>query len=269
MSLTRIYAVFLRQMYLFRSTPTRLTSVFVWLIVDIVQWGFISRYLGTMGQATFNFLNVILGAIILWEFNTRIQQGIMTAFLEDIWSQNFINFFASPLKVVEYLSGLVLTAITAGMAGFIVVVILAGAAFGYDLLTVGVALIPFVAILFVFGTAMGLFVSGIIFRLGPNAEWLGWPIPLVLSIFTGVYYPIATLPVPMQLFSRLIPPSYVFESMRALLTHRATLGDIVANLMIGALISVAYLVAGYWFFMRIYRHNLESGAIARFNAESL
>lgn len=269
MSSTRVYAIFLRQMYLIRSNPTRLTSIFVWLIVDIVQWGFISRYLGTMGHATFDFLNVILGAIILWEFNTRIQQGIMMAFLEDIWSQNFINYFASPLKVVEYLGGLVLTAITTGMAGFVVVVILAGVAFGYDILTVGLALVPFVGILFIFGTAMGLFVAGIIFRLGPNAEWLGWPIPLVLSIFTGVYYPIATLPVPMQMFSRLIPPSYVFESMRALLTHRAALGDIGLNLFWGALLSLAYLAVAYWFFVRIYRHNLESGAIARFNAESL
>jgi ABC-2 type transport system permease protein len=269
MSLSRIYAIFLRQMYLIRSNPTRLTSVFVWLIVDIVQWGFISRYVGTMGQATFDFLNVILGAIILWEFNTRIQQGIMMAFLEDIWSQNFINYFASPLKLAEYLSGLVLTAIVTGMAGFIAVVLLAGGAFGYDILKVGIALIPFMAILFVFGTAMGLFVAGIIFRLGPNAEWLGWPIPMVLSIFTGVYYPIATLPAPMQAIARLIPPSYVFESMRSLLNHRAVLGEMAMNLIVGGLISLAYLAAAYLFFMRIYRHNLESGAIARFNAESL
>ena len=92
---------------------TRLASIFLWLLVDIILWGFISRYLGSLGQATFGFVTVILGAIILWEFVSRIQQGMMTSFLEDIWTQNFINYFASPLRIAEYLSGLVLTSITA------------------------------------------------------------------------------------------------------------------------------------------------------------
>ena len=80
----------------------------------MVQWGFISKYLGSFGQATFSFVTVILGAIILWEFMVRVQQGIMMAFLEDIWTQNFINFFASPLKIREYLCGLVMTSVASG-----------------------------------------------------------------------------------------------------------------------------------------------------------
>ena len=112
MRLSRICAIFLRQLFLFKSNPTRLTSMFVWLIIDIIQWGFISKYLASLGQATFGFITVILGAVILWGFMTRIQQGIMMAFLEDVWTQNFINFFASPLRIREYLSGLVLTSIT-------------------------------------------------------------------------------------------------------------------------------------------------------------
>jgi ABC-2 type transport system permease protein len=103
MSLSRTFAIFVRQLFLFKSNPTRLASIFLWLIIDIVQWGFISRYLGSFGEATFGFITVILGAIIMWEFMSRIQQGILMAFLEDIWAQNFVNFFASPLKVREYL----------------------------------------------------------------------------------------------------------------------------------------------------------------------
>jgi ABC-2 type transport system permease protein len=268
MSLTRTYAVFLRQLYLFRSNPTRLSSVFLWLVVDIVQWGFISRYLSSLGHSTFDFLSMILGAIILWGFVTRVQQGMMTSFLEDVWSQNFVNFFASPLKIAEYLSGLVLTSLTTGLIGFVLVVMIAGVAFGFSVFKIGLLLIPFMLILFAFAIAMGVFVSGVIFRLGPTAEWLGWPIPLVLSIFSGVFYPISTLPLPLQIIAKAIPVSYVFESLRALLTNRATAGDLVQNLVIGALLVAVYLVAAYLFFVRIYRHNLETGAIARFSAES-
>jgi ABC-2 type transport system permease protein len=269
MNLSRIAAIYLRQLFLFKSNPTRLASIFLWILIDIIQWGFISKYIGSLGQATFNFITVILGAIILWEFMTRIQQGIMMSFLEDIWTQNFINFFASPLKIREYLSGLVLTSITSGLAGFLAMIAIAGAAFGYNIFKIGVLLLPFMCILLIFGIAMGIFVSGMIFRLGPSAEWLGWPIPLILSLFAGVFYPVSTLPPALRVVSRLIPPAYVFESMRAILTSGTFPENLFSNLMIGATLAIAYLVATCFFFIHIYRINLQSGSIARFNAESL
>ncbi len=269
MSPSRIYAIFVRQLFLLLCNPTRLVSVFLWLVIDIIQWGFISKYLGTFGEATFGFISVILGAILLWEFMSRIQQGILMAFLEDIWTQNLINFFASPLTLSEYLSGLILTSIVTGMAGFLAITGIAGAAFGYNILKIGIMLFPFLVILLVFGVAMGIFVSAMIFRLGPSAEWLGWPIPLVLSIFAGVFYPISTLPPICRYFAMLIPPSYVFESLRAMLASGAYPANLASSLIVSALLSVGYLLLTTRFFVVIYRRNLKSGTIARFNAEAL
>lgn len=269
MNLSRIYAVFVRQFFLLKSNPTRLASIFLWLIIDILQWGFISKYLDTFGQATFNFITVILGAILLWEFMSRIQQGILMAFLEDVWAQNFINFFASPLKISEYLSGLVLTSVASGLAGFVVIVAIAGVAFGYNIMRIGMLLLPFMCILLIFGIAMGIFVSSIIFRLGPSAEWLGWPIPMVLSIFAGVYYPVSTLPAPLAAVARLIPPSYVFESMRAILTTGTFHRGLALDLAIGGALSIIYLILTSRFFIHIYGANLKNGNIARFKAEAL
>jgi ABC-2 type transport system permease protein len=269
MSMRRAFAIYLRQLYLIKSNPTRLASIFVWLLVDILLWGFISRYLGTLGQATFSFVTVILGAIVLWEFLTRIQHGIMTCFLEDIWSQNFINVFASPLTIVEYLCGMMFQSLTTGLAGFSMAVVLAGVVFGYNMLKVGLLLIPFMGVLFVFGIAMGIVVSAMIFRLGPSAEWLAWPIPMVLSVFAGVYYPISTLPRAMQMISRAVPPSYVFESMRSVIATGGISSDTFGNLLIGGAMAFLYLGIAYFVFVRIYRRNIRTGAIARFSAESL
>ena len=159
MSLSRISAIFLRQLFLFRGNPVRLVSIFLWLVIDVIQWGFISKYLGSLGQDTFSFITVILGAIILWEFMARVQQGIMMAFLEDIWTQNFINFFASPLRVREYLCGLVMTSVATSLAAFLIMIAIAGAAFGYDVLKIGLFLLPSMVILLIFGIGMGIFVS--------------------------------------------------------------------------------------------------------------
>ncbi len=269
MSLSRVAAIFLRQLFLYKSNPTRLASIFLWILIDIIQWGFITKYLGSLGRDTFSFITVILGAIILWGFMTRIQQGIMMSFLEDIWTQNFINFFASPLKVREYLGGLILTSITTGFAGFLAMITIAGIIFGYSIFKIGLLLLPFMCILLIFGIAMGIFISGIIFRLGPSAEWLGWPIPIVLSLFAGVYYPISTLPSVMRIISYCIPPAYVFENMRTILTSGTIPNNLFLSLLTGALLAIAYLIATCFFFIHIYRNNLQSGSIARFNAESL
>jgi len=268
MIFSRVYAVFLRQLYLIRNNPTRLASIFLWLLVNIIMWGFISKYLGTFGKSTFGLVTVILGAIILWEFVTRIQQGMMTSFLEDIWTQNFINFFASPLKIAEYLSGLVLNSITTGLLGFFIVAIIAGAAFGYDIFKIGLLLIPAMAILFIFGISMGIVVSGLIFRLGPTAEWLGWPIPLVLSIFSGVFYPVSTLPFALRIIARMIPASYVFETIRTVLSNPSITVGIASDLLIGAILALIYLGGAYILFISVYKRNLKNGAIAQFSAES-
>lgn len=266
MSLKRIFAIFVRQLFLIKSNPTRLVSIFLWIIISIIQWGFITKYLGTFGGATFNFINVILGAIIIWEFTSRIQQGILTSFLEDVWVKNFINFFSSPLKVSEYIAGLVLTSLSTAIIGFIFIFLIAILAFGYNVFQIGLLLFPLMLILFVFGMAMGIFATGMVFRLGPAAEWLSWPIPLVLSLFSGVFYPISVLPLPLQFFAKILPSSYVFESLRSVIAGQNQIGF---NLLIGGILSLVFLLLSYLFFTKVYHHNLKEGNIARFSSESL
>jgi ABC-2 type transport system permease protein len=211
MNVKRSYAIFVRQLYLLGNNPTRLAGNFVWLTISIIQWGFISKYLGTLGKANFNFITVILGALILWEFLSRIQQGMMMAFLEDIWSNNLINYFASPLRVSEYTLGLVASSIVTALLGFLIMAIIAGLGFGYDIFIIGLSMIPFMAILFIFGMALGLFTCAAIFRLGPTAEWLGLavtddPLPYLGRLLSHRY------PAPLlRLGRRTLPPCLCFR----------------------------------------------------------
>lgn len=85
-------------------------------------------------------LNARIGAIILWSFLIRVQQGMVLAFFEDVWSRNFLNLFSSPLTVREYLAGMVLTAIGTSAAGITIFFTLAFALFGYNIFSLGAAL---------------------------------------------------------------------------------------------------------------------------------
>ena len=192
--------------------------------------------------------------------------GVTTAFFEDVWSRNFLNIFATPLSIWEYVSGLVLSSIVTSFIGLIVMLALATAVFGLSFASYGIMLVPFLLVLFLYGIALGVFASAVVLRLGPASEWFIWPIPALISPFVGVFYPISTLPPWMQYLSRLLPPSYIFEGMRATISGAAVSGS---KLLLGGCLAVLYILFSCWFFARVYRHAVRTGLIARYSAESL
>jgi ABC-2 type transport system permease protein len=262
----RSSAIVLRQFYLMRGSPVRIMPTFAWVAIDIVLWGFITRYLNTVAAAGFNFVPAMLGAVLLWDFLVRVMQGVTTAFFEDVWSRSFLNIFATPLSIAEYVSGLVMTSIATSILGLTVMLVLATFVFGLSFFVYGALLVPFFLVLFLFGIALGIFGCALVLRLGPAAEWLIWPIPALLSPLACVFYPLAALPRWMQYPARLLPPSYVFETMRNIVSGGAVSG--FALLLSGGLALIYILLAG-WFFTYIYKFVLRSGLVARYSAESL
>jgi ABC-2 type transport system permease protein len=266
MNFNRIGAIMLRQFYLYRGSPVRVVPLFAWVTVDIVLWGFITKYLGAITSSGFKFVPALLGAVLLWDFFIRVMQGVTTAFFEDVWSRNFLNFFATPLSIWEYIAGLVLSAIATSAVGLVVMLVLAGTLFGLSFLVYGALLIPFLLALFLFGIALGIFACGMVLRFGPASEWLIWPIPAILSPFAAVFYPLSTLPDWMRVISRALPASYVFEGMRTIVSGRAFSGTMLAA---SNVLAIAYILLASWFFMHIYQQAVRTGLIARYSAESL
>lgn len=262
----RVLAIVLRQLYLMRGSPARVLPLFAWVAIDIVLWGYITRYLNSVANAQVDFVSALLGAVLLWDFFTRVMQGVSTTFLEDVWSRNFLNLFATPLSISEYVAGLVVSSIATSLVGLAVMLVLASAAFGLSFLSYGLLLIPFLLVLWLFGIALGIFASAVVLRLGPASEWFVWPVPALISPFAGVFYPVATLPSWMQGLAHLLPPSYVFEGMRAVLGG----GDFSAvSLLGGAALAILYILLAYTFFASVHRRAIRTGLIARYSAETV
>ncbi len=266
MNRSRVGAVVLRILYLYRGSPQRVFPIFVWVAVDILMWGFLTRYLNAVSRGPLDFVPALLGAVLLWDFLTRVMQGVTMAFFEDVWSRNFLNLFATPLRISEYLAGLVIAAVGSSLLSLVVMVVFARAAFGLSFLTYGVALAPLVAVLFLTGIALGVAAAGVVLRLGPASEWLIWPIPMIVAPFAGVFYPLAVLPGWMRAIAAFLPPSYVFEGMRAVVA-----GDPApwARLAAGAALAAGYLILACFFFASVYKTAIRTGLIARYSAESV
>lgn len=262
----RAGAIFLRQLYLMRGSPARVLPLFAWLLVDIVLWGFITRYLNTVAPPGYNFVPALLGAVLLWDFFTRVMHGVTTAFLEDVWSRNFLNLFASPLNISEYLAGLVISSIATSAVGLLMMLVLASVVFGLSFAAYGLLLVPFLLVLFLFGIALGVIAAAVVLRFGPASEWFVWPLPALVSPFAGVFYPLSTLPVWMRGVARAFPASYVFEAMRAVVAGGEASW---AALGWGTLLALVYVLLACWFFVRVHRHVVRTGLLARYSAESV
>jgi ABC-2 type transport system permease protein len=261
-----VAGIVLRQLYLIRGSPVRVLPIFAWVAVDIVLWGFITRYLDSVSASGINFVSTLLGAVLLWDLFTRIMHGITTAFLEDVWSRNFLNLFATPLRISEYVTGLVLTSLATSTLGLIIMLALATVCFGLSYLALGALLIPLLLTLTGFGIALGILASALVLRLGPASEWLVWPLPALLSPFACVFYPLAVLPHWMRPVAYALPPAYVFESMRSVLGGRT---PPAAPLACAVLLSLAYIVAAAYLFSRVYRYAVRTGLLARYSAETV
>jgi ABC-2 type transport system permease protein len=266
MNASRVGAIVLRMFYLYRGSPQRVFPLFIFVAVDVLVWGFLTRYLNSVSRADFNFVPALLGAVLLWDFLTRVMQQITMALFEDVWTRNFLNFFATPLRTSEYLAGLLTVAVITSMVSLAAMLVLAEVAFGLSFLAFGAALAPFLMVLFLTGIAFGVAASGLVLRLGPASEWLIWPIPMVISPFAGVFYPVTVLPGWMQAVALILPPSYVFEGMRSIVAGHAPPWD---RLAIGGSLALLYLALACFFFFAVYRSAIRTGLIARYSAETV
>src|SRR6202140_5989600 len=145
--------------------------------------------------------------------------------MEEICARNIGNLMTSPLRSFEFSSALMRMSIVRLAIGTVPVTFLAIAFFGFNLYSLGLALVAFFLNLMLTAWAVGIFVSGLVLRNGLGAENLAWSIMFLFMPLTCVYYPVTTLPVWLQPAAWLLPPTYVFEGMREVLIHQTFRAD--------------------------------------------
>jgi ABC-2 type transport system permease protein len=91
-----------------------------------------------------------------------------------------------------------------------------------------------------------------------GAESLAWTLMFVLMPLTCVYYPVGVLPVWLQAIAWALPPTYVFEGMRALLIDHVIRPD----LMIEALaLNTVYFTAAVVAFLGLLKSARRQGSL--------
>src|SRR5262249_14678691 len=180
-----------------------------------------------------------------WDILFRGQLGFSMSFLEEMYAHNLGNLMMSPLRASEFLSALMIMSIIRLAIGLVPVTLLAIAFFGFNLYTLGLALVAFFANLILTSWAVGIFVSGLVLRNGMGAESFAWSIMFLFLPLTCVYYPVDVLPQWLQYVAWALPPTYVFEGMRALLIQHVFRADLMWQAFALNVVYMAAAVAAY------------------------
>ncbi len=238
----RVSALVARHLYLYRRSLPRIMEIFYWPFLDLVIWGFITVYLVKYQPQVPGFVTFFLGALILWDMLFRSQQGITISFLEELWARNLMNLFASPLTPAEFLASTIAMSIFKVTCVSLVMGVCAWLFYGYNVLVMGMWLLPFVLNLVITGWIIGVLTTSLIMRFGQEAEILAWSLVFLFQPISCVFYPLEVLPAWLQAVAWINPASHVFEGMRAVLTassapisHLAWAGGLNAVLLIGAI----------------------------------
>ncbi len=263
MSWVRVRAVARRHRYVLQRAPQRWFDVIVWPVVDAILFGAIGVYFGERSGAVGGAATgaaFLLAGIVLFHVVFQAEVSLATGFMEETWSRNLLNLLVTPLKEAEYAAGTVLFGLAKLAMGVGVVSLVAFALFAFDITTLGLSLIPLVAVLLVVGWAVALVVIGLILRVGQGAEILAWGFIALLLPLSGIFYPVSALPDALQPVAEALPTTHVFAAAREVVKGHPLPWDEVAIAAVGGIVLSAIAV---WFLTRMLATFRKRGYISR------
>jgi ABC-2 type transport system permease protein len=238
-SVGRIWGMVLRYWYVIRSSLPRTAELIYWPLLQMLTWGFLQQHLATTTSIGAQAAGLFVGGVLLWDILVRSNLGFSVAFLEDIWSRNLGHLMMSPLRPAEFVASLIVVSLLKLGVAMVPVVLLANAFFGFNVASLGMAFFAFFANLVMMSWALGLISTGAVLRWGLGAESIAWLIVFVIMPFCCIYYPLSTLPWWLQPIALALPPTYVFEGLRAIVLDGTFRGDLMLRAFALNLIYVA------------------------------
>ncbi|MBS0616341.1 MAG: ABC transporter permease [Verrucomicrobia bacterium] len=217
MSFKRMWAVFLRYFYV-STQLDQISDLFYWPAIDIFLWGMTSVWIQQHQAGVPNVLLIILTGLIFWHMIWRANYEVPVNLLMEFWNRNLVNLFSTPLKIVEWIGGLMMLGLFKICISLTFGSILVYFLYETNVFTVGWAFLPFALCLILSGWWIGFLSASIIVYWGQRFQMMAWMMAYVFSPFSAVFYPVDSLPAWGQTIAWCLPMTYTFEGMRSILT---------------------------------------------------
>lgn len=254
-SCASIWAVALRHLHVWKRELNVMLFGFYRPMHDILIWGFLGAWI-QQSQLFHDYETVALLGVLLWQIVGRGCNIMANAFCEELWSNNVVNLFSLPLRITEWMLGLILFyAIMMCMTSVFCMLVI------YALYTVSMwhlisSFFLFLPPLFFSGIWLGFTGLQIIVMFGKRGVELGFGVGWFLMPFSGAFYPTDVLPAWGQAISACIPMSYIFQGMRGYLMHQQ---NPTPYLIKGYILSILYAACALVLFVYCFNRSKRKG----------
>ncbi len=246
----------LRHWYLISGSFPRVLNDIFWPALDVLTWGVMGIFINTMKPDS---IDLFVFGVLFYQVLMRLEMNMVSSTMEDVWAKSLLHTFMAPTSERAYMMGILLISFFRSIPGILVAALLGTLLFHPHWLHIGFSgFLLLLPPLIITGWGIGLMLSASIFRFGTAAEWLVWPLGCVLFPLYCVFYPLSIFPEPIQMLTKILPPTYVFEQMRAL---GAGQGMDYALLLITTLLSFVWFSLGVVCFKRGLAHMREMGTV--------
>lgn len=255
-------AIMRRHYYVQKRGWHRWFDILVWPTVDTVIWGSIGEFVNQQGGAARSGLPYMLTGVLMMHVLYQSNISVSTGFMEETWSRNLMNMMVTPINELDYMAGIALFGLAKLAIGLTTVAGAAAILYGFNILSVGWAIVPIIGVLMLVGWCIALFVMAFVMRFGNGAEILAWGVLFVVIAFSGAFYPVDALPTVMRPVSELLPSTHALIAARAVLDGNALPWDELAKAGIGLVVLIPLSMMYLNWMLRTFRRR---GYVTRYS----
>jgi len=247
---TRSWGVFLRYFYLFAKLD-QIADLLYWPAIDIVLWGLTTVWMQQHQPGVPNIALIVLTGLIFWQIVWRGNYEISVNLLQEFWNRNLVNLFSTPLRLFEWIVGVLMLCFVKIFIAMIAGVLFVYLLYALNVFTLGWAFLPFMALLMLSGWVIGFLAASIVIYWGQRLQMLAWMTAYMFAPFSAVFYPVSALPSWAQKIAWCLPTTYIFEGMRSILRGgHFPWGDVGISLGLNMLYLACSILLFYWMFER-------------------
>jgi len=259
---TRIRAVMHRHMVVLRRSPHRWFEISFWPAMDVLLWGSLGVFVAKQAAASRAGTPYLLAGITMFWVFTQAQFSIALGVNEETWTRNILNVLTTPISELEYFAGIALFGLLKLALCVTTLTAVTAALFDFNLSRLGWPAVPIALLLMVNGWALGLIGVGLVLRFGQSAEILIWGVNYAVLSFSGVFFPASALPKGIEVVSRQLPTTKLFDAVRRQLDGTGFSWSSVGIAAIGSFVFL-FLSATFAFaLLRVFRRR---GFVTRYS----
>lgn len=248
MKMYKIAALIYYDMLVFKNSRWKIAEFVYFPITTIIIWGLFSVFVKDMAVEAGL---VVLVVNIFWNFAYLAQSSVNMQMNDDTWSGSLKQILITGITEFEYLTARMVFAIIISIGIMLLMLGISYYIFGLSLvITNAVEILALSALTLFASLALAILLAAMIIAAGREYSFLAWSALQAFILLSAPFYPVSIFPESVQVVSRLMPFTSIFEATRSLvsagtISHSLLIEGLIVNIFYAGFSLAAYKYVFY------------------------